>query len=204
MINESDCHWFPMRIRHSSLPRLNLMLERFEKQKEKLQEENILLEAYAPLRYIKVNANKMDFAPYLLNYIFVHSTYGNLLRIKSNQEWFEPLRFVMHPAYDERLRRYSEVVVIPDKTMEDYRRIADSEKENVLFLKDMQYAIKPSQLVQIIEGPFTGVIGRVKRVQGKRCVVLTVGDRQAAAIVDVHKNHLRYLTEAEAWRLSNQ
>ena len=198
MIDENKLHWFPMRIRNSSLPRLNLMLERLETQKQLLAEDHIFLDAYAPMRFIKVSMTKMDFAPYLLNFVFVRSTFSNLVKLKSNQELFEPLRFVMHPAYDEKYNRQDEVVIVSDKVMTDYRQLTESENDNIIFLRDLQYALKPSQAVQIIEGQFTGVVGRIKRVRGKRCVVLTISDSQAAAIVDVHRNHLRYLTDEEA------
>lgn len=197
MIKENDYHWFPMRIRHASLQRLQSLLDNLNKEKERLEKENILLDAYAPMRFIKVNMSKMDFAPYLLNYIFVRSTFTDIVSLKSNKQLFEPLRFVMHPAYDEKYNPNKEVVVIPDKRMEDYRRVTQSERDDIIFLRDPQYAAKPSQAVQIIEGDFAGVIGKIKRVRGKRCVVLTISDMQAAAIVDVHQNHLRFLTEVE-------
>ena len=102
MIKENDYHWFPMRIRHASLQRLQSLLDNLNKEKERLEKENILLDAYAPMRFIKVNMSKMDFAPYLLNYIFVRSTFTDIVSLKSNKQLFEPLRFVMHPAYDEK------------------------------------------------------------------------------------------------------
>lgn len=191
-------HWFPMRIRNSSLPRLTLMLQRLEMQKQQFEKDHITLDAYAPMRFIKSSMTKMDFAPYLLNYVFVRSTFSNLVKLKSNQELFEPLRFVMHPAYDANYNCHGEVVYISDKLMADYRRITESEHENIIFLRDLKYAAKPSQIVQITEGDFAGVIGRIKRVGGNRCVVLTVSDSQAAAIVNVHRDHLRLLTDEEA------
>ena len=189
MINDNKLRWFPLRIRNSSLPRLNLMLERLEMVKHRLAGEGVLMEVYAPVRFIKVSMTKMDFAPYLLNYVFVRSTFSRLVELKRNQDLFEPLRFVMHPAYDDKFNRRDEVVSIPDKTMADYQRVTESEKDNIIFLRDLQYAIKPSQTVHI------------KRVRGKRCVVLTICDQQAAAIVDVHRNNLRYLTDEEAREL---
>lgn len=82
--------------------------------------------------------------------------------------------------------------------MSDYRRVTESEHENIIFLRDLEYAVKPSQAVQITEGDFAGVIGRIKRIGGNRSVVLTVSDSQAAAIVNVHRDHLRLLTDKEA------
>jgi len=197
MLKESDVHWFPMRVRHSSLPRLQLMLDNIDKQKHLLLDNDITLESYAPVRYIKLNQNKMDFAPYLLNYIFVRSSFSTLVELKRNMEWFEPLRFVMHPAFDADFNRHDEIIYIPDKRMDDYRRVSDSDYGNVLFLRDPSIAIDPTAPVQITEGPFAGVVGTIKRIKGKRCVVLTISDRQAAAIVDVHRRHLRYLTPVE-------
>jgi transcription antitermination factor NusG len=110
----------------------------------------------------------------------------------------------MHPSYDAQFNRHDVVVFVSDKVMDDYRRVAESERNDVIFLRDLQYAVKPSQAVQIVEGEFAGVVGRIKRVQGKRCVVLTVCDSQAAAIVDVHRNGLRMLTDEQARELQEQ
>lgn len=82
--------------------------------------------------------------------------------------------------------------------MSDYRRVTESEHENIIFLRDLEYAVKPSLAVQITEGDFAGVIGRIKRIGGNRSMVLTVSDSQAAAIVNVHRDHLRLLTDEEA------
>ena len=143
----------------------------------------------------------MDFAPFLLNYIFVRSTFLDLVSLKQNRELFEPLRFVMHPALDNDLNVHHEVLFIPDRKMEDYIRVTKEENEKVVFLNNMKYACKPSQEVQITEGRFAGVIGRIKRIRGQRCVVLPMGNEMAAAVVDVPNRHLRYLTKEETDRL---
>lgn len=187
---ENDLHWFPMRIRNSSLSRL-------EKMKERLDKHDDVDETYAPLGFIKVNMTKMDFAPFLLNFIFVRSTFAKLVSVKSNLEQFEPLRFVMHPVFNEKYDRHEEVLYILDKQMEDYKRVTAKENEKVIFLDNLDYACKPSQEVQITEGEFAGVIGRIKRIGGARCVVLPIGKEIAPAIIDVPSKYLRYLTDKE-------
>lgn len=187
---ENDLHWFPMRIRNSSLSRL-------EKMKERLDKHDDVDETYAPLGFIKVNMTKMDFAPFLLNFIFVRSTFAKLVSVKSNLELFEPLRFVMHPVFDEKYNRHEEVLYILDKQMEDYKRVTAKENEKIIFLDNLEYACKPSQEVQITEGEFAGVIGRIKRIGGARCVVLPIGKEIAPAIIDVPSKYLRYLTDKE-------
>ena len=80
MLIENEPYWFPMHIRYSSLSRLEQMVEHFDKEKKFLG-QSVLLETYVPLNFIKVSMTKMDFAPYLLNYIFVHSTFKDLVEI---------------------------------------------------------------------------------------------------------------------------
>lgn len=194
---ENDLHWFPMRIRNSSLSRL-------EKMKERLDKHDDVDETYTPLGFIKVNMTKMDFAPFLLNFIFVRSTFAKLVSVKSNLEQFEPLRFVMHPVFDNKYDRHEEVLYILDKQMEDYKRVTAKENEKVIFLDNLDYACKPSQEVQITEGEFAGVIGRIKRIGGARCVVLPIGKEIAPAIIDVPSKHLRYLTDMEIEKLNEE
>ena len=191
MLSENDLHWFPMRIRNSSVARLETMMDRLARSED-------VEDAYAPLSFIKVSMKKMDFAPSLLNYIFVRATFGKLVKVKSNRERFEPLRFVMHPVYDEKYVRRDEVLYISDKKMEDYQRLTAEKNEKVIFLDNPNYAFKPSQAVQITEGEFTGIVGRIKRIKGLRCVVLPIGNEMAAAVVDIPSKHLRYLTDEEA------
>lgn len=189
-INRNELHWFPMRIRNSSVSRLQTMLER-------LDGHHDVIATYAPLGFIKVSMTKMDFAPVLVNYLFVRSTFDKLVTIKQNLELFEPLRFVMHPVLDGNLHKHQEVLFISDKKMEDYIRLTKEENEKIIFLDNMSYASKPSKMVQITEGKFAGVVGRVKRIRGQRCVVLPIGNEMAAAVVDIPNKHLRYLTEEE-------
>lgn len=203
MIKENEVHWFPMRIRHSNFSRLEKMVAYFEKAKQRLG-HSIVLETYVPLQFIKVSMTKMDFVPYLLNYIFVKSTFKNLVELKNSQEVFEPLRFVMHPEYDEKYNRQNAILTVSDKMMADYKRLTAETNDRIIFLKDLKYANKPSREVQIIEGEFTGVIGRIKRIKGARCVVLPIGAEQAAAVVDVPNSHLRYLTDEELEQLATE
>ena len=72
MLNKKELHWFPLRIRNSSMVRLQAM-------KERLDRQDSIQETYIPLSYLKVSLTKMDFAPFLINYIFVRTTYEALL-----------------------------------------------------------------------------------------------------------------------------
>lgn len=204
MLKENEIHWFPMRIRNSNISRLEKMVEHFDLYKKRFGNADEPLETYVPLNFIKVSMTKMDFAPYLLNYIFVRSTFRRLTEIKNSNEDFEPLRFVMHPAFDENYARHQEVLTMSDKMMADYQRITAEANEKVVFLNDLRFACKPGREVQITEGKFAGIIGRVKRIRGARCVVLPIGMEQAAAVVDVPNSQLRYLSDEEVGELMEE
>lgn len=194
MIRRGKQYWFLLRISYSSQARLLEM-------KERLDAQDDILETYVPLGFVKVKRTKMDFAPILLNYIFVRSTYDKLLKVKHSQYNFESLRFVMHPVMDDNYNEHDEALFIPDRKMQDYMRITREENEKVIFLDNMIYACKPSQEVQITEGEFAGVMGRIKRIKGRRCVVIPIGNEFAAAVVDVPNKHLRYLSKEEVGML---
>ena len=197
MLKENEYHWFPMRIRNSSIARLQQMKERLDLHKGILEGQGITFDTYTPLGLVKLKSSEIKLAPCLVNYIFVYSTLMELKSIKKNLEIFEPLRFVMHPARDEKMDVYSEVLYIPDRNMQDFIRVTKEENDKVIFLDNMEYACKVSREVQITQGPFSGVIGHVKRIKGMRCVVLLIGNEMAAAVVDVPNKYLRYLTDEE-------
>lgn len=197
MLKNDTVYWFPMRIRNSSVSRLNELKKRFDSLND------VSIETYIPLRFIRVAEDKMDFAPVLLNYIFVHSSYTDLLQVKGNHEYFEPLRFVMHPVYDENYCVRDEILTVPDRMMSNYMRLTQEQNDKVIFLNNIDYACRPSQPVQIVEGQFAGIAGRIKRIGGNRCVVMPViNNEMAIGVMDVPRSHLRYLSESEFQELT--
>lgn len=191
MLIPSDTYWFPLRIRNSSASRQR-------KLKALLDEEEGVERTYIPMEFVKVNDIKMDFAPMVVNFIFVRTTLNQMRQIKADMVHYEPLRFIMHPVCDEKFQAHNEILTVPDWQMEDFIRVTAEPNEKVIFLDNLDYAFRPSQEVQITDGPYTGVIGRIKRIHGNKCVVLPLQGAMAVAILDVPRKFLRLLeTETE-------
>lgn len=191
MIAEGDVHWFPLRISNSSGSRQQHLQRLFD-------EEECIEETYVPLEYVKVGPKKMDFVPALLNYIFVRTTLRSLMDLKQNSGRYGSVRFTMHPVYEgEGFKKHTEILYIPDKNMHDFMRVVSADNDKVIFLDNLDYACKPSQPVQIVEGDFAGITGRIKRIKGNTCVVLPVGNIIAAAITGIPRKFLRYLSEED-------
>lgn len=184
-----DVRWYVLRIRHSSVKRITDL-------QGALDGEDTVEQTYVPTAFLKVAKDKMDFVPTVVNYIYVQSTFNNLKAIKT-QYPFEPLRFVMHPVFDENYNKLFEPLCVTDKQMHDFIRVTQEENDKVVFLSNLDYACRPSQGVQIIDGQFAGVVGRIKRIKGNRCVVIPIGKEIAVAITGLARNQLRALTDQE-------
>ena len=190
MLKDTDIHWFPLRINHSSPALLKTM-------KDRLDQEDAIEQTYVPLTFRRANATSMDFAPAITNYIFIRITLQQLRAIKGNKAMYEPLRYVMHPVYDQDFNKRSEVLYVTDKRMDDFIRVVSEANEQVIFLSNLKFACKPGQKVQITEGPFAGVKGVIKSYKKHLCVIIPIENVAAVAITGIHKKHLRYLSDDE-------
>ena len=197
MIKENEVHWFALRVRNSTPNRLEAL-------KTLLDREEKVKETYIPLAFLKVSQTKMDFAPSLVNFIYVRASLADMRAIKGNKERYEALRYVMHPVYDEHYNISTEPIYVSDKRMDDFKLTTAVANDRVIFLDNPNYACKPSQEVQITEGEFAGVKGRIKRIQGNRCVVIPIGKDVAVAITGLSRKQLRYLSEAEIYEDENE
>lgn len=188
MLKRDEIHWFPLRIRHSNASRL-LRLQAL------LDEEPGVERTFIPMRFKKVAAEKMDFAPAIDNLLFIRVTYDDLSRIKEKKALYEPIRYIMRPVLEPDNTEHSEVLYVADAMMDDFIRVTSEESDKVVWLDNLDFACKPSQAVQITEGQFAGVKGRIKRIQGNVCVVIPIEQTAAVAIRNLPRKHLCYLSD---------
>ena len=190
MIRDTDIHWFPLRLRHANTALL-------EKTKAMLDIESGIMETYVPMSFKKISDTKMDFSPQIINLLFIRTALKCLKTIKANKTLYGSLSYIMHPVYDDKYNRSSEVLYIPDRKMNDFIRVTSEANEQVVYLDNLDYACRPSQNVQITDGPFAGVCGRIKRIKGNVCVVIPIEQTAAVAVLNVPRKHLRYLSDQE-------
>ena len=149
---------------------------------------------YVPMEYV-TSGDKLEQVPALNNLIFVQTSLEDLLALKHTAE-FKDFRFIMRPIPDNR-EGQREVIWIRDREMEDFIRVTSERNEKVLYLNNLDFALRPGVRVEVKEGPFAGVRGIVKSIQKHLCVVLPVGGVAAVAILNVPKKSLIYLPEEE-------
>ena len=67
-------------------------------------------------------------------------------------------------------------LTISIKEMENFIRATQSMNEHLLFVSEQQCHFKSGDSVMVIDGPFSGVEGRVARVAGQQRVVITISN----------------------------
>ena len=76
-----------------------------------------------------------------------------------------------------------QMMVVPDKQMDDFMRVASAEDDRVMFLNYGSYLAKAGQRVKVTAGHFAGVEGVIKRIKNNKCVVVRLEGIAAVAIL---------------------
>ena len=169
----SDCvpngkkQWFVLRATYG----------RTKKALEYFKAKNV--ETYLPMHYVIKEINgkrKLVHEPLLSNLIFAYMT-----REKSHE-------FVKKPSVTASWLKYytdktKEVetntgknppVTIPDNEMLNFIRLTSVNSEHIMVVPPKRCHFKSGDLVRVIDGPFTGVVGRVGRAAGQQRVFVVL------------------------------
>ena len=104
----------------------------------------------------------------------------------------EPLRYIMHRSHEDK-DAPATIVTVPDAQMENFIKATKVEDESLVYLNYEDYLNKPGKRVMIIDGPFTGVEGVIKRIKKNRQVVVAIDDLAAVMITAVPRSYLKEL-----------
>ena len=171
-----------MRIFRSSAKRQNEL-------NELLAGEASVEKTYVPLSL--VNTKEKTYVPVLVNYIFLRTSLESLMKIKADKGKYEYLRYVMNYTHDEDNNLIPEIAHVPNKQMEDFMRVVESDNEQVIMLENLGFACKPGERVRITKGAFEGVEGTLKSIKKHLCVVIPIKNVMAAAITNVPRKYLQ-------------
>lgn len=152
--------WYPMRVTYGRELRVKARFDEFG------------IESFIPMRYEFVIINgysRRKLVPGVSNLIFVRSTQERITSLKNTDQWLLPLRYMMSRPISE--ERSSRIITVPDRDMENFIN-ACRVGENIEYLRYDPFLDRPGQRVRIIDGPFAGVEGVVKRIRKNRQVVV--------------------------------
>ena len=144
--------------------------------------EELQIEHYVPTIRTRIRNEKgisigWKTEPLVHNYIFVHDTYENILRIKQGK--LDYLRFIMGKD-DKGMADVPQYV--PDKQMADFIKVVRTMGSKPV---DVNIDLKKGDHVRVLTGPFEGVEGiyiRMPNRHEKRVVIKILGIAAVATI----------------------
>lgn len=150
---------------------------RTEKALSYLQAKNV--ETYLPMHYVVkiVNGNrKLIKEPLLPNIIFAYmtreKTHEFVKKPALTASWIKYYTDKTKPAEPETGK--NPPVIIPDNEMTNFIKLTSVNSEHIMVLPPKRCHFKKDDLVRIIEGPFTVVVGRVGRAAGQQRVFVVL------------------------------
>ena len=150
---------------------------RTEKALGYFQAKNV--ETYLPMHYVVkiVNGNrKLIKEPLLPNIIFAYmtreKTYEFVNKPALTASWIKYYTDKTKPVEPETGK--NPPVIIPDNEMTNFIKLTSVNSEHIMVLPPKRCHFKKDDLVRIIEGPFTGVVGRVGRAAGQQRVFVVL------------------------------
>lgn len=150
---------------------------RTEKALGYFQAKNV--ETYLPMHYVVkiINGNrKLIKEPLLPNIIFAYmtreKTHEFVKKPALTASWIKYYTDKTKPAEPETGK--NPPVIIPDNEMTNFIKLTSVNSEHIMVLPPKRCHFKKDDLVRIIEGPFTGVVGRVGRAAGQQRVIVVL------------------------------
>lgn len=167
--------WFAMRVTYG----------REVKLQNYLNEQNV--KSFIPMQYkmlIKHGVKERKLVSAVHNLIFIYSSSAYLDILKKEVDNVTPMRYMIDKATKL-------PIVVPEREMNNFIAIAGTLDEQLIYLKDVNAAIKKGDRVQVVGGVFAGVEGEVLRIRQNRRVVVTIKGVVAVAATFMDSSFLK-------------
>ena len=177
VIEEADdtlVRWYPLRIRFSN-PKRAMQV------RDELRCQDVT--TYLHMEHQEVAHDDQlqhEMLPAVNNLIFVHAMKGRVKLLKRQNQICQHLQFIAKPALDNPER--SEIIYVPDRQMENFIKaetLPDPYQQRIA-LTWSDFLGQEHRRVRIMQGPFMGVEGEVKRIGHHRIVVALLREAQVA------------------------
>lgn len=119
---------------------------------------------FVPMMWKKVSDQK-KLVPAVNNLCFVYWNRTSIDSYISSYGDKSPVNY-----YWDRTR--NQPLVIPHQAMEDFIKVASSMDEDLIYLTEITEKLREGQKVEVIEGPFKGVVGKIVRIKKNRRVLV--------------------------------
>lgn len=167
--------------------------------KVKPELEALGMEFYLPMKEKVEKKNghvRHKVVPAISNLIFIHDNQETISQLKQQHGYVSTLRYLVRPnRLDPTIP--GEIIVIPDKQMEEFKRVSSAPSDLITFLTEDDLKGHVHAHVVITSGPFKGVHGVIKRVHGNKHVVVEIEGVAGVCINFVPKDFIIKTSENE-------
>lgn len=115
------------------------------------------------------------------SYIFLHCCKEQILDIR--EKYFSKVYLYFNSDKKE-------PYVIPDKEMTIFMLVTSAGTEGLMFLGEDRADYRQGDRVRVLEGPFKGAEGYVKRIKKDRKLIVSINGVAAVAIANIHSQLL--------------
>ena len=136
------------------------------KVQDQLQERGV--RTFVPMMWRRIEANgkqEKKLVPAVSNLCFAFCT-------KDQLDDFIRSFGDASPVYYYWDRTAGRALTIPEKAMEDFITVASSQDEDLIYLTEISAKLREGQTVEVVEGPFKGVQGKIVRIKKNRRVLV--------------------------------
>lgn len=149
----------------------------------------------AKVQYNRVQPIREQLAADRANY-FIPEIIGSLVFIQVSEEYlrhFEEANFSRLWVYRDLLS--GKPAAIPDKEMEVFIFVCSSGQQGLTYLGDDRPEYHQGDRVRVIDGPFKGAEGYIKRIKKDRRLVVSINGIAAVATTFIHPSLLETITK---------
>lgn len=182
IVDRNDIRWYPMRVTYNREIMVKASLDKLG------------IETFMPIKQqftIHGGHKKLETIPAIHNLLFVHSSREILTGLKMTEEEFSPLRYMMTRPLDKKTT--PEIITIPDRSMDNFIRVASLADDRVIYLDYNRVADKIGKRVVVTDGPFAGIEGVIMRIDNNKRVVIKLENVAAVALAFVPPAFLKFI-----------
>lgn len=131
------------------------------------------------------------------NHFIPHGIIPSLIFVQTSEvkvKWLQEKFFGHISIYTTLDKRHP--AIIPDKEMDTFMFVCTAGQQGLLYLGDDKPEYHIGEKVRVIEGPFKGIEGHIKRIKKDRRIIVSINGIAAIATTFIPPQFLERCTDA--------
>ena len=137
------------------------------------------IKTYVPMHYVQkviVGKKKRILQPLLPNFLFIYATrvQADVFVKRSSDEPSSFIKYYLNKTLPKEANGKNPPLTIPCEAMINFIKATSTDSDHVRIVNTQQCHYKSGDMVKVISGDFSGVVGKIARIAGQQRVVVDV------------------------------